>query len=102
MKILSDTRFCVWNVLLYILAVHVETVHCRPLNLPGDKKWKIVGENRGVRGIFLTQDADGFAEHSRCTDLKVLPMINFEHRVLRIESTAVQMCARESIEVVSR
>ena len=44
----------------------------------------------------------GSAGRFRCTDLHALLMNNFEHRVLRIESTAVQRRARKSTEFGSR
>ena len=44
----------------------------------------------------------GSAGHSRSTDLRALLMKNFEHRFLRIESTAAQRCARKSTEFALR
>ena len=42
----------------------------------------------------------GSAEHSCCTDLHAF-LNNFEHGFLRIESTAVQRCARKITEFLS-
>ena len=72
------------------------------LDLPGDKK--NVGENRGERGISLvTQDAAHkgfcwtFPLYRPSRSLEQLRTQGF----LRIESTAVQRCARKSTEFVS-
>ena len=45
---------------------------------------------------------EGSVEYSRCTcveeDLHALLMNNFEYRILRIEPTAAERCARKSTE----
>ena len=80
-----------------------KTVHCRVLDLPGDKK--NVGENRGEMGISLeTQDAahkgfcGTFPLYRSSRSLEQFQTQGF----LRIESTAVQRCARKSTEFSSQ
>ena len=77
-------------------------MHCTVLDSPGDKNVP-VGENRGYMGISLvTQDAahKGFRTFPLYRPLRSLKQFRTQG-FLRIDSTAVQTCARKSTEFAS-